>query len=105
MFLHLKGGKQSYKVRNHILSSDSTSSDEYMYEDIESPEKTNQIQGNEEQKEAVNAEQQSEGELSNREDQDGDGLWEGEEGEDEIDLDYGEEQNQEELSIQGEDID
>ena len=41
MFLHLKGGKQSYKVRNHILSSDSTSSDEYMYEDIESPEKTN----------------------------------------------------------------
>ena len=34
MFLHLKGGKPNYKVRNHILSSDSTSSDEYMYEDV-----------------------------------------------------------------------
>lgn len=34
MFLQLKNGKPTYKVRNHILSSDSTSSDEYMYEDI-----------------------------------------------------------------------
>ena len=34
MFMQLKNGKPSYKVRNHILSSDSTSSDEYMYEEI-----------------------------------------------------------------------
>ena len=40
MFLQVKGGRQN-KVR-HILSSDSTSSDEFMYEDIlDSPDAKN----------------------------------------------------------------
>ena len=38
----MKGGKQNFRVRNHILSSDSTSSDEFMYEDIlDSPDAKN----------------------------------------------------------------
>ena len=42
MFFQVKGGKQNFRVRNHILSSDSTSSDEFMYEDIlDSPDAKN----------------------------------------------------------------
>ena len=96
MFLQVKGGRQN-KVR-HILSSDSTSSDEFMYEDIlDSPDAKNRTPTEiRDPKESVNVEQQSEKEISDHGDADID--WEGEEGEEEIDYaEYGEE-----LSHQGE---
>ena len=84
MFMQLKNGKPSYKVRNHILSSDSTSSDEYMYEEIVDRK-------NLDPKETPKVEQQSKGEISNREDE-GEGLWEAEDGEEEMEYEeYGDE--------------
>ena len=86
MFMQLKNGKPSYKVRNHILSSDSTSSDEYMYEDIVDGKNKNL-----DRKETQKAEQQSKDEISNREDE-GEGLWEAEDGEEEMEYEeYGDE--------------
>ena len=58
-----------------------------------------------EPKETSKTEQQSKGEISNREDE-GEGLWEAEEGEEEMEYEeYGDEHLAEEISNQGEEID
>ena len=81
-----------------------------MYEDIvdgKSPDGKNETHNKgQDPKEIQKAEQQSEGEISNREDGEGEGLWEAEEGEEEMEyLEYGEEHQAEELSNQGEEFD
>ena len=91
--------KNSYRIKNHVLSSDSTSSDcEYMYEEVigrptpleasPSPPKKTEKDGLKLRHPSVSDE-----EIYHGDDCDGDGLYEeGEDGEEEMDYaDYGEE--------------
>ena len=95
--------KNSYRIKNHVLSSDSTSSDEYMYEEViegqtPTPLETSPSPPKKKDQQQVHIKQPSvsDGEVQNGEECEGDALYdEAEYGEEDIDYaDYGENDDQ-----------